>query len=97
MGYRVIENFSDMLCGGFEYKVGDSYPDRKFEVGAARIAALASNNNRLGRPLIKAENPAVAQEKVEIAEVEPIQEVETEVETEVKAEPKKRGRRKKAE
>lgn len=91
MGYRVIENFSDMLCGGFEYKVGDSYPDHKFEASAARIAALASNNNKLGRPLIKADIPAVVQKKIEAVTVE------TMPETEVKAEPKKRGRRKKAE
>ena len=92
MGYRVIENFSDMLCGGFEYKVGDSYPDHKFEVSAARIAVLASNNNKLGRPLIKDDTPIV-QEKAEITVAEPIQEVATEV----KAEPKKRGRKRSAE
>lgn len=86
MGYRVIENFSDMLCGGFEYKVGDSYPDHKFDVSAARIAALASNNNKLGRPLIK-EDVVKVEQKVK---AEPAVEV-----AEVTAEKPKRGRRKK--
>ena len=97
MGYRVIENFSDMLCGGFEYKVGDSYPDHKFEASAARIAALASNNNKLGRPLIRKEIVEVKVEpKQEMVEPFMNQPIEPTI---AESEPTKRrgGRRRKSE
>ena len=50
--YRVIKAFTD-LKASHVYSVGDAFPHNGVEVGAERIAELASDKNRLGVPLIE--------------------------------------------
>ena len=56
--YRVIKPFRDLKTN-IIYAVGDTFPHNGVEVGAERIAELASDKNRLGVPLIEeiAEKP----------------------------------------
>ena len=51
--YKVIKKFRDMQDGFHAYSVGDTFPHNGVEVGAERIAELASDKNRLGVPLIE--------------------------------------------
>lgn len=57
--YKVIKGFADMLDNGFVYKAGDIFPRDRVDVTDQRIAELSSFSNRVGEPLIKAENKAV--------------------------------------
>lgn len=50
--YRVIKAFTD-LKASHVYHVGDTFPHDGADVDAERIAELASDNNRLGVPLIE--------------------------------------------
>ena len=50
--YRVIKAFTD-LQASHAYSVGDTFPHNGVEVGAERIAELASDKNRLCVPLIE--------------------------------------------
>ena len=50
--YRVVKRFYD-LKANHAYSVGDTFPHDGVEVDAERIAELASDNNRLGVPLIE--------------------------------------------
>ena len=52
--YKVIKSFTDLQDNNYAYYVGDTFPHNGVEVGAERIAELASDNNRLGVPLIEA-------------------------------------------
>ena len=56
--YRVIKAFTD-LKASHVYYAGDTFPHNGVEVGAERIAELASDKNRRGVPLIEgvAEKP----------------------------------------
>ena len=51
--YKVIESFTDLQDNNYVYYVGDTFPHNGVEVGAERIAELASNKNRRGVPLIE--------------------------------------------
>lgn len=57
--YKVIKSFTDLKDNNYAYYVGDTFPHNGVEVGAERIAELASDKNRLGVPLIEeiAEKP----------------------------------------
>ena len=63
--YKVIKKFRDMQDGLHAYSVGDTFPHDGVEVGAERIAELASDKNRLGVPLIEkiAEKPKRTRKK----------------------------------
>ena len=50
--YRVIKAFTD-LKASHVYSVGDTFPHNGVEVGAERIAELASDKNLQGVPLIE--------------------------------------------
>lgn len=50
--YKVWVGFSDMLDGGHVYFVGDIYPRKGYEPMEKRIYELATENNKLGVPLI---------------------------------------------
>lgn len=51
--YKVIKSFTDLQDNNYAYYVGDTFPHNGVEVDAGRIAELASDNNRLGVPLIE--------------------------------------------
>lgn len=51
--YKVIESFTDLQDNNYVYYVGDTFPRNGVEVGAERIAELASDKNRRGFPLIE--------------------------------------------
>ena len=57
--YKVIKSFTDLQDNNYAYYVGDTFPHNGVEVGAERIAELASDKNRRGIPLIEevAEKP----------------------------------------
>ena len=52
--YKVIKSFTDLQDNNYAYYVGDTFPHNGVEVGAERIAELASYKNRLGIPLMVA-------------------------------------------
>lgn len=51
--YKVIKSFYDLKDNNHVYSVGDTFPYNGVEVDAERIAELASDENRLGVPLIE--------------------------------------------
>ena len=51
--YRVIKYFTDLQDNNYAYYVGDTFPRNGVEVGAERIAELASDKNLQGVPLIE--------------------------------------------
>ena len=51
--YKVIESFTDLQDNNYVYYVGDTFPHNGVEVGAERVAELASDKNRRGVPLIE--------------------------------------------
>lgn len=63
--YKVIKSFTDLQDNNYAYYVGDTFPHNGVEVGAERIAELASDKNRRGVPLIEevAENPKRTRKK----------------------------------
>ena len=63
--YKVIKYFTDLQDNNYAYYVGDTFPHNGVEVGAERIAELASDKNRLGIPLIEevAEKPKRTRKK----------------------------------
>ena len=63
--YKVIKSFTDLQDNNYAYSVGDTFPHNGVEVGAERIAELASDKNRLGVPLIEeiAEKPKRVRKK----------------------------------
>ena len=63
--YRVIKSFTDLQDNNYAYYVGDTFPHNGVEVGAERIAELASDKNRRGIPLIEeiAEKPKRTRKK----------------------------------
>ena len=63
--YKVIKYFTDLQDNNYAYYVGDTFPRNGVEVGAERIAELASDKNRQGVPLIEevAEKPKRTRKK----------------------------------
>lgn len=55
--YKVIAYFEDLQDNSRPYNVGDTFPVVGVEVMQERIAELASNKNRQGKPLIKEVKP----------------------------------------
>lgn len=51
--YKVIKSFTDLQDNNYAYYVGDTFPHNGVEVGAERIAELASDKNRRGIQLIE--------------------------------------------
>ena len=51
--YKVIKSFYDLKDNNHVYSVGDTFPHNGVEVGAERIAELASDKNLQGVPLIE--------------------------------------------
>ena len=51
--YKVIKYFTDLQDNNYAYYVGDKFPHNGVEVGAERIAELASDKNLQGVPLIE--------------------------------------------
>ena len=51
--YRVVHKFYDLKDSNHAYSVGDTFPHHGVEVGAERIAELASDKNLQGVPLIE--------------------------------------------
>ena len=54
MQYEVLEYFTDLQDGNYEYKVGDVYPHAGYTPTEKRINDLASDNNVRNHPIIKA-------------------------------------------
>ena len=63
--YKVLKSFTDLQDNNYSYYVGDTFPHNGVEVGAERIAELASDKNRRGIPLIEevAEKPKRTRKK----------------------------------
>ena len=63
--YKVIKSFTDLQDNNYAYYVGDTFPHSGVEVGAERIAELASDKNLQGVPLIEevAEKPKRTRKK----------------------------------
>ena len=63
--YKVIKSFTDLQDNNYAYYVGDTFPHNGVDVGAERIAELASDKNRRGIPLIEevAEKPKRTRKK----------------------------------
>ena len=63
--YKVIKPFTDLQDNNYAYYVGDTFPHNGVDVGAERIAELASDKNRRGIPLIEevAEKPKRTRKK----------------------------------
>ena len=51
--YRVVHKFYDLKDNNHAYSVGDTFPHNGVDVDIERITELASDNNRLGVPLIE--------------------------------------------
>jgi hypothetical protein len=51
--YKVLSAFFDLKDSNREYRPGDTFPRDGLTVDAARLAELASSNNRLGFPVIQ--------------------------------------------
>ena len=51
--YKVIKYFTDLQDNNYAYYVGDTFPRNGVEVGAERVAELASDKNLQGVPLIE--------------------------------------------
>lgn len=51
--YKVIVKFADMEDGQHIYEIGDSYPREGYEPDQKRIDFLASDENKIGTPVIE--------------------------------------------
>lgn len=63
MMYKVIHHFTDLQDNNYKYTEGDNYPRQGYEPSEERIAELATDENRLKKPLIAAvdETPEVVE------------------------------------
>ena len=63
--YNVIERFMDLQDDNYIYEVGDAYPREGADTTLERIRELASNRNKIGKPLIEevAEKPKRTRKK----------------------------------
>lgn len=52
---KVIHNFADLDDGNYIYKVGDTYPRDGYKPSTDRVEELQSGKNKIGVPLIEAE------------------------------------------
>ena len=52
--YKVIYKFVDLQDDNYAYNVGDTYPRKGSNPSEERIAELASDQNKIGKPLIEA-------------------------------------------
>ena len=57
MMYKVIEYFYDLQDDNYIYNPGDTFPREGVIVKKERYEELASDKNKLGKPLIVAEMP----------------------------------------
>ncbi len=53
MTYKVINYFTDLQDGNYEYNVGDVYPRSGKQVSKERLTELSNTSNRQGKPLIE--------------------------------------------
>ena len=53
--YKVISSFKDLEDNRHLYSAGDIYPREGVTVSKERINELKTDNNKVGKPLIKAE------------------------------------------
>lgn len=53
MSYKVIYRFMDLQDFNHIYEVGDEYPRNGSVTTPSRIKELASNENKIGKPLIR--------------------------------------------
>lgn len=53
MGYRVIKFFTDLQDNDHAYNVGDIFPREGAKASKKRLAELASDKNKQGKPLIE--------------------------------------------
>lgn len=51
--YKVIERFMDLQDDNYIYEVGDAYPREGADPTLERVRELASNSNKIGKPLIE--------------------------------------------
>lgn len=51
--YKVIERFMDLQDDNYIYEVGGAYPREGADPTLERIRELASNSNKIGKPLIE--------------------------------------------
>lgn len=51
--YKVILRFADLQDGSHVYEVGDIYPREGNDPSFDRIRELASDSNKIGKPLIE--------------------------------------------
>ena len=63
--YNVIEMCRDLQDDNYIYEVGDAYPREGADPTLERIRELASNSNKIGKPLIEeiAEKPKRTRKK----------------------------------
>ena len=64
--YKVIARFADLQDGCHIYEIGDTFPRKGFKPSEERIEELASDQNKIGIPLIKLEEvkkPKTAKKK----------------------------------
>ena len=63
--YKVSERFMDLQDDNYIYEVGDAYPRKGADLTLERIRELASNSNKIGKPLIEesAEKPKRTRKK----------------------------------
>ena len=66
MMYKVIARFTDLQDKNFAYGVGDKFPRAGYHPSKKRIAELASDKNRQGKPLIKEVKPKAEMEKNDV-------------------------------
>ena len=66
--YKVIEFFLDLQDDSYAYSPGDKFPREGVIVSKERYEELASDKNKLGKPLIVAEMPQKAVKKDSDAE-----------------------------
>jgi len=57
MGYKVIHKFADLQDFRHLYRVGDKFPRPGMNVRQSRIDELASDRNKIGKPLIASDEP----------------------------------------
>ena len=98
MKYTVINTFVDLQDGNYLYRVGDKYPHGNKKVSAERLEELASGNNKIRQPLIKAVKEKIAEEKVVDEKVveKLLDEADETVEEPKTEKPKRKGRPPKA-
>lgn len=56
MTYRAVVDFIDLQDDNRLYQAGEKFPRDGLKVSAARIAELSTNANRMGYPLIAAQD-----------------------------------------